>query len=417
MTTQHLLTYLNIFILLISVFSVSSYLEAGTGLPFMNTLFWWCVQLFSLLLFLVLKKFNYKSGFFSNEDSKVIRWFIIWNLICILRGLFIANSYWDWKALVGNSLGLLIPLIAYSSFNLNFVQSIFKGYIKYTLPIFPLILFFIPKDSYGFYLVPISILLFFVPFLSRKWKYLFLFLAGFVVFSDLGARSNAIRFTLPLLFLIIYYFRNRISCTLIELLRKLFLILPLFFFFLALTGSFNIFNMNEYLGEQVLSNQKDDLVVDTRSFLYEEVLETAIKEDSWWFGRSPARGNETNWFAEEIAEVTGKNERYVNEVAILNIFNWTGTLGVILYFLVFYRASYLAVKRSNNFLSRILGLFVAFRWSYAWVEDVNNFTLNYLFLWILIGLCLSGSFRELTNEELKIWVQGIFDKRFRNIYN
>ena len=68
---------------------------------------------------------------------------------------------------------------------------------------------------------------------------------------------------------------------------------------------------------------------------------------------------------------------------------------------------------SNNTYSKMIGIFVAFRWIYAWVEDINNFSLTTYFLWVIIGFCLSSKFRKLTNLEIKIWIQGIFEKKYR----
>jgi hypothetical protein len=79
--------------------------------------------------------------------------------------------------------------------------------------------------------------------------------------------------------------------------------------------------------------------------------------------------------------------------------------------MVFYRATYLAINRSNNIFIKTLGLFIAFRWIYAWVEDVNTFTLSYTFLWLMIGMCFSRSFRAMSNKEFESWVHGIFGKR------
>jgi hypothetical protein len=176
--------------------------------------------------------------------------------------------------------------------------------------------------------------------------------------------------------------------------------------------------MDEYIGGDITTKGADsygevvekNLKADTRTFLYRDVLHTADKYDSWWIGRSPVRGNESEAFG--MADESGRGERLGNEVAILNIFMWTGLIGVILHFLVFYRASYLAVNRSNNFYSKILGLFMAFRWLYAWVEDINYFTLTTVFLWLMLGLCFSRSFRAMTDSEVKYWIQGVFYKRY-----
>jgi hypothetical protein len=148
-------------------------------------------------------------------------------------------------------------------------------------------------------------------------------------------------------------------------------------------------------------------VADTRTFLYYEVLSSSIKLNSWLFGRSPARGNISDSFGE--SDMNKRNERLANEVSILNYFTWLGLIGVILIFIIFYRASYLAVNYSNNIYIKIVGIFIAFRWSYGWVEDINNFYIQYLYLWLFIGFCFSRNFRQMSNIEIQNWVHDIFN--------
>jgi hypothetical protein len=314
-------------------------------------------------------------------------------------------------------MALVIPMMAYIATNTSLLQSIFKYYIKYTLPFFLVLAFLMEGGAYGFYLVPISILMLFFPALTLRWKLILLAITIFVITSDFGARSNVIKFGVPILLSLIYYLRLFISTAHFEWIRKLLFITPIILFIFASTDIFNVFNMDDYISSEYITINKnaegevveDDLKADTRTFLYVDVLETANKYNSWLIGRSPARGNETTSFDDE--DMTGRGERASNEVAILNIFTWTGIVGVALYLMVFYRASYLAINFSNNTYSLIIGLFISFRWIYAWVEDVNNFTLNYVFLWFMIGLCYSKSFRVMTNKEVECWVQGIFDNK------
>ncbi len=60
----------------------------------------------------------------------------------------------------------------------------------------------------------------------------------------------------------------------------------------------------------------------------------------------------------------------------------------------------------------MLGVYIAFRWLFSWVEDVNSFSLNYFMLMMMIGLCFSYSFRNMTDKEITIWARGIFDIRY-----
>lgn len=416
---QFLQNLISVSILFISIFSIAGYMQIRTGIPIANTFFWWFIQLSVLIIFLIgNNEFFHKS---NALNMKVIQWYLIWNLFCIIRGFFVAETYWDFKGLIGNSFGLLIPIIAYSATNIKISQSILTYYIKYTLPLFFIFAFLIAISAYGFYLVPIYFLVFFFPVLTVRWKWIILLLDLFSALAFLGSRSNVIKFGIPVLIMLTYYFRFWLTTKRFEFVRMLLIIAPIFLFGLAVSGIFNVFNMDEYINidyEVVDRDSKGEIVTeslkdDTRTFIYEEVLYSAKIFNSWWIGRSPARGN----ISESIGEFdeNKRGERLGNEVAIANIFTWTGIVGVLFYLLVFYKASYLAINQSNNIFVKQLGLFVAFRWLYAWVEDQNVFSLTTFFLWLIIGLCFSNSFRKMSNKEVLIWIRGVFDLRYRMV--
>ncbi|WP_211166277.1 O-antigen ligase family protein [Mucilaginibacter robiniae] len=354
----------------------------------------------------------------NNYDMRVVKWYLLWNVICIIRGLFVAETYWDWKGFTSASLGILVPIVAFSASCLPLWQSIIKFFLKFGLPLFLLLSFAISKDAYGFFLVPVTFLLFFLPVIPFKGKIIITFFAIWVMFADVTARSNVIKFGVPFVLLLVYWTRNIVPVKILEVCRIVLIVTPIILFSLAVTDTFNVFKINEYVsGDYTKSKVNADgevvdesLTTDTRTFLYEEVLGTAKKYNTWIIGRSPARGNETVWFA-DLAEITGRKERLWNEAAILNVFMWTGIVGVALYLLVFNRASYMAINHSNNIYSKMLGLFMAFRWGYAWVEDGNFFNITTVFLWFMLGICLTTSFRSMTDEEVKNWIGEIFGKR------
>ena len=135
---------------------------------------------------------------------------------------------------------------------------------------------------------------------------------------------------------------------------------------------------------------------------------------NWWFGRTPARGNDTKTFTAETY-LTGKEERLANEV-ILNVFTRTGIISVILHLLVFYSISYVSLHYSNNYLCKILSIFSAFRWLNCWVENINNFCLNIFLLWLLIGIVNSRNFRKMKDIEVSIWPKDIFQFKWKLPY-
>lgn len=421
-TTKHFVNYsLPYIIILVAITSVIAF--PNPIFPYIskldNTAISWMFSTSVLIILFFSMIYFYDD--INQKNTRVITYFFIWTVICIVRGFFVAENYWDIKALITNIFGLLLIMVAYSATNKVIVQTILLYYVKYALPLFLVLIIFVSPDAYGFYLVPVSFLLLFIPALSRRSVALLLFFTAVVFIADLGARSNVIKFALPVLVLFIYYFRDYISNYFLEIARLVLITTPIMLFILGVTGVFNVFHTTDYLGEQNITKTaydgtqyEENLAGDTRTFIYEEVITSALKNDYWIFGRTPARGNDSASFGAESFALTRRYERIANEVGIANVFTWMGLVGVIFYFLVFFRASFLAVNRSRNIYAKMLGIYVAFRWLYSWVEDVNNFSLNYFTLWIMIGMCFSASFRLMTDYEVTIWIRGVFDKRYLN---
>jgi hypothetical protein len=394
-------------LLLITINSHGQTLELG------NTTFWWIVQFFVLLLFFIIK-----NNFISQAHHKnllLLEYYVYYVIMQFIYGALISESYWDWKSLVSNTMCLLIPMVAFASNSKLLLRHLFSHYIIFTAPIFILIQFYIGRDEYGFYLAPFSFFILFFPVLTFRWKFVISIIAAYVIFADFGARSNLIKFSVPFLFSFIYYFNKLFTKKIFEFFRLTLLIAPMIFFTLAISGYFNIFNPQGDKKKEIIDKKRDfkgelvedDLLADTRTFLYIDVLETTIIYNSWILGRSPARGNISDTFGE--IDMNKRNERNGNEVAILNYFIWLGLVGVLFIFFLFYQASNLAINHSNNTFSKIIGLFVAFRWAFAWIEDINNFYIQYIYLWLFIGLCFSENFRKMTNKQMIKWVHSIFE--------
>ncbi len=404
-----LLKYLPFSLLLITVNSHGQTLQLG------STTFWWIVQLVVLIFFWVIKT-KFTSNVHTNNLS-ILNFYILYVIVQIVRATFIAETYWDWKGLLSSSMSLLIPIVAFASNSKSLLKYIINYYVFITAPLFLIIQFFIGKDEYGFYLAPFSFLLLFLPVLTNKWKIILLIIALYVIFADFGARSNLIKFSIPIIFGFLYFFKNTITIKFLEISRLIFMALPLVFLLLAVLGNFNIFNTKGENKKGLIVKKKefngdiieDDLTADTRTVLYIDVLNTAKKYNFWIFGRSPVRGYISEAFGDN--DRNGRGERLGNEVSILNYFTWLGLVGVVLIFLLFYKASYLAINYSKNYFSKIIGLFISFRWSYAWVEDSNNFYIQYIYLWIFIGFCFSINFRNMSDKELAQWVREIFFKK------
>lgn len=387
--------------------------------PLGSTTFWWLVKILVLLIFWIAIYYYFESE--NKRSIRIVKLFILWILFSIIRGIFVAETYWDWKGLIENAFALLIPIVVYTASNKERLQSILSFFVKYTLPFSLLILLPLHIGDWGWYLFPLSFLILFIPALKLHWKVILIVITLVVALGDLSVRSHIIKFGVPILLLSLYYFRFYIASEkIIEFTHKIFLIAPWVLFFIGISGIFNVFNIKEYIGISYVAKsinnegfeQKQAITQDSRTFIYTESLQSAKKHNYWVLGRSPARGNDTDVFASIMEEITGRSERLSNEVGIVNLFNWTGIIGVLLYFLVFSKASFLAIHQSNNIYIKLIGLYVAFRWLYAWIEDNGAFNMNTITIWLMVGICFSKSFRKMNNVEAKLWARGIFDKSY-----
>jgi len=408
-------------VLPISIFSLQQFSSTPIG----NTVLWWLIEAAILIVFLV----GYFM-FFEIENKRhfqVVNLFLIWVVFSLIRGIFMAENYWDYKMLIVRTFDLLILIIAYTTSNKERLQAILSFFIKYALPFALLVALYLGQFTIkGLFLFPVSFLILFYSNLKVQWKVILMIFMMLVIIDGIafGARSFIIKFGVPLVLLLLYFSRHFIAFN--KIVKSAYLVLivaPWLLLVLGVSGIFNVFKIDQYLKiDYVAETTTTEGVVktqhitdDSRTFIYSEVLRSAQKYNYWILGRSPARGNETVAFAKFFEEISGRNERYRNEANVPNIFTWMGIIGVVLYFLVFYKASTLAIYRSNNIYSKLLGLFVAFRWAYAWVEDPSNFGMNDFTIWLMVGVCLSVSFRKMNNLEVKLWVRGIFENKYAKI--
>lgn len=390
-----------------------------TTLGDLPTVFWWTINALILILAVKIKPIYY-SKYNDQSPFLFIKLFLVWNLICIFRGFFVAENYWEWKNLLDTIFVMLMPFLTFLFVNPKFVQNILSFWFKYMIWF---VLLFIPfiyhNDFLGRYLPPIMLLLLVFPILPFRWKVITLLMTLLVLAAGFDARSNIIRFSVALIFGMLYYFRFLLVDTFFKFIHTMLIVLPILLFTLGVTGTFNIFKLNEYIkGDYTVMSydtgelEETSLTSDTRTFIYVETISSALKNEYVLVGRTPANGYDSPYFGDynKYELGTGKQQRFSSEVAILNFFTWNGLIGVILYFLIFFYSSYLAIYKSNNYFIKVIGLFVAFRWDFAFVEDFTKFDIQYLMLWIFISMSLSTSFRNMSNDEFKFWINDLLNK-------
>lgn len=361
----------------------------------------------AILIFLA-----WKVGFEKNETPQVIRYlfsiWVLWNILSLIRGSFFAEDYWDWKAILLYSLAFsFIPMTFFIGRNIDFAKIVFRFVITILFPFgFILIpLAFVSSiELYSRIMIPVGLFLVFLPFLKYRWKLLVIIVAVTSIVMVIGFRSNIIKIAFSLGLILIYWLRNFIPKISIRFLRIFLFALPIVLLVLAVSGKFNIFSDlggDEGYTTQNSSGEVQNLMADTRSGLYRDVLATMDQSENWLMGEGAGGRYQTERF-DYLGDGRG---RYGSEVGILNILLYHGLIGVSIYFLLLFSVSYYAIRRSNNTLAQLLGLYIAFRWTYAFVEEFTQYDLNFYFFWITVGLVSSARFREMSNDDIKQFLE------------
>lgn len=338
-------------------------------------------------------------------------------MISVIRGAYIAENYWEWKQLIVGMFSLSLPLFVYAFDKPYIVGHFLKYWFKYAIPLFLLFIFILPTGAYHFYLGPIFIAGCFIPIIPKKWKLIIGGLLIIMLFIDLGARSQVIKSVVMLLIALGIWLRKYFPIKILKLIHAFCYIIPIVLLYLGISGNFNIFedlssNEGKYVETKVVNGQiqEDDLSADTRTFIYVEVLKSAIRNNYLIWGRTPARGYDSDYFGSINAEElkTGKFERYGSEVGHLNIFTWLGAVGLVLLSLIYFYASNLALYKSNNIYLKFLAVLLSFKWAYGWVEESYSFSIFSISIWLIISICLSKQFRMMTNKDFELYVKQFF---------
>lgn len=405
--------YFPFLLFLLSIISVAPY----CSVHYTNQLFETLLEL-AILLYLF---------FYVNRNSYLKKYrevyiFLIWAFIGGVRGVFKADNYWDWKNLMGCSMSMLLPLLIYY-FDIpnNFIH-VFRYWIKYIIPLFFLIfLWIISPGAVHYFVSPFLIFICFLPIMSKKWKIISLLIAFMMLFRDIDGRSQILSAmaSLCLAFALSIYRRGRCSFVVknLKFVHWFFHIIPLVLIVLGITGVFNVF---EGFSETSLKNEKtyyinsegnlqeSNAAADTRTFIYVDVINSAIKNDYILFGRTLARGNDCTYhFGDDTFLLTGRYERFANEVGMTNVFTWLGIVGLVLYIAMYLRASWLGLYRSQNIYIKLIACLVAYHCMYGWIENYPAFTMHTVILYVMIAMCMSPSFRKMSNTDFEILLKNI----------
>lgn len=357
-----------------------------------------------------------------NTLNVIYNLWMLYLIVSIVRGAIVGSTYWEYKFLfLGSTLFTLVSIVYYLGQNLYFTSLVFNFMIKkvflYGFLLVPISLV-TSKEIYGRIMIPIGVFLLFTPYVSSKWKKLLLLVSLVSLFVDVGFRTNIVKMIISYGILSLYFFDKIINGKILKIIWLTFFITPITLFILALAFNFNVFkefsDSSDDLTTVSSNGEEQKLNADTRTGLYEEVLEDVYNSGQIIFGKSPSKGHKTTIL--DIGAVKGY--RFQSEVNILNVFLYFGIVGVILFTMLLMMVSYKAINKSNNKVSKMLGLLIASRFMLSFLEEFTKFDLNFYFFWLVLGLISTSKFRSMTDNDVKIWLaHGFRVHRFKELIN
>jgi hypothetical protein len=379
-----------------------------------STLLIFLLNTLSILFFILLIFRNPWKNYIPSKALIFIKLYILWCLVSFFHGVFSVDGYFEWKRLLLTYLpSILIPLSIVLVINKDILSSSI-GFVSSKLFFLafltiPLTISYDP-EMFARAVVLITLFILFVPYIEFRWRIFFVAIAVISILINIDYRINILKVLFVLILAVFVYKKLFLRITLLNFALAFSFFLPLILLLLGITDIFNLYRDGltfdyEYALTITGESTVTQLGSDTRTFLFTDVFNSMISKGSCFIiGEGGGAGYYSNWFV-DLAYHKGDIEaasagRGASEVGFLNQLLYSGIIGVGLYALVLFTAAYYGVNYTSNTLTKLLALFLAFHWIIFFIEDQILFNMNNLAIWLAIGMCLSNSFRSLTDDQI-----------------
>lgn len=172
------------------------------------------------------------------------------------------------------------------------------------------------------------------------------------------------------------------------------------FLFIILFGAIFVFYGLNYFSNSefaILENVKERISEDTRSSV-EEYYYADMEYDDWIIGRGMSGQVAAPIGIEGDDDISGMRDGI--ETDYLNIILKGGLIRLILLFLIAIPSMFNLFFSSSNILSKACGFWILLWLASLYPSTVTTFTLNYIIVWIAIGIGFSSQIRNMNDAEL-----------------
>lgn len=247
--------------------------------------------------------------------------------------------------------------------------------------------------------------------INKNKKYLVCFMFLYMALYGISQRFDYLRVLLPLVVWFLIKFHICLGRVTSKILYGCLMLIPIVLFLLALNGKFNIFDMDSYVKGTYISSSGENMKDDTRTMLYEEAINSALDNRYLWYGRTPGYGYDSKFVANRegtfYAE-SGVLPQRNSEVFVVNMFTWTGVIGISAWFIFFIFFGYNVLSRAKNRYIRALVIYVGFFWICDWIS--NYFVApssTYMLLFMVIAICAQRKYQLMSDLQIELYFKRI----------
>ena len=209
-----------------------------------------------------------------------------------------------------------------------------------------------------------------------------------------GARTPAIRTALALAIMAYTFLKPLINRRVANLAAVVMIVVPFYYFFLYVPPGFSVFNHELSARSSSLGDNADD----TRTFIYEEVLDDLRDTKTIWLGK----GINGRYYSPYFSRNMGDNENRSNpEVGLLSYLLKGGIVYTVIIFLLLFLSVIRTLSTKNNILAQIFGLLLVQHIFLLFIENIPQYTMYNVVIWCIIGFAFSPELCEIKETEIR----------------
>jgi hypothetical protein len=329
---------------------------------------------------------------------------VCWNIINVFRGALSEDSITTIWGNKGTSLALLIPFslaFGLSETNLRTINRFFIGLIIIGAPAYLLFYVLSGETENIVYnqafqiLFSGSVFLIMLTPLETGGNKFVIFLGSVLLFYfaiKTEVRTMMLRILLLYSSLIALYFYSKFNFKWIIPLAFLTMFVPFILVQKSISSGQSAFDL--YFSKF----DYQDLTMDTRTFLYQEVYDDLRQNNRLLIGK----GSNGRYYSPYFSEQEGDASiRLSMEVGIMALLLKGGYIAVFLNLFLILIAIYFAFFKSNNYLVMGLGFMLLVHLFLLFIQNFIEYSTYNLATWFFIGVCLSKKSRSLNNIEIR----------------